>query len=166
MAISAEQLNIILTAKDREFARAMERNQRRVERFSKQSQKNLKGTSARFDMLATAARRFLPALGAGVIIAQVKQITTQMDEIGKKADQIGITTDALQELRFVAEGAGVSQSKFTSSLERFSKRLGEAEMGTGAAKKALEEMGIEATELTSIPIDDALKVVADEMAQI
>jgi len=166
MAISAEQLNIILNARDKEFTKAMERNQKRVERFAKQSNKSLKGTSAKFDMLATAARRFLPALGAGMIIAQVKQITTEMDEIGKKADQIGISTDALQELRFVAEGAGVSQQKFTSSLERFSKRLGEAEMGTGAAKKALEEMGLQADELTSIPIDDALKVVADEMAQI
>ena len=166
MAINAEQLNIILAARDKEFTKAMDRSQRRVERFAKKSTKDLKKTSAGFGMLATAAKRFLPALGAGLVIAQVKQITTEMDEIGKKADQIGITTDALQELRFVAEGAGVSQAKFTSSLERFSKRLGEAEMGTGAAKKALEEMGIQASDLTSIPIDDALKVVADVMAQI
>lgn len=166
MAISAEQLNIILTARDKEFTRAMDRSQRRVERFARQSNKSLKSTSVNFGMLAAAAKRFLPALGAGLIISQVRQITTEMDEIGKKADQIGITTDALQELRFVAEGAGVSQAKFTSSLERFSKRLGEAELGTGAAKNALEEMGLEASELTSIPIDDALKVVADGMANI
>ena len=166
MAINAEQLNIILAARDKEFTKAMDRSQRRIERFAKQSTKDLKKTSAGFGALAVAAKKFLPALGAGLVVAQVKQITTEMDEIGKKADQIGITTDALQELRFVAEGAGVSQAKFTSSLERFSKRLGEAEMGTGAAKKALEEMGIEASDLTSIPIDDALKVVADVMAQI
>lgn len=166
MAISAEQLNIILSARDKEFTRAMDRSQRRVERFARQSNKSLKSTSVNFGMLAAAAKRFLPALGAGLIIAQVRQITTEMDEIGKKADQIGITTDALQELRYVAEGAGVSQAKFTSSLERFSKRLGEAELGTGAAKNALEEMGLEASELTSIPIDDALKVVADGMADI
>ena len=166
MAISAEQLNIILSARDKEFTRAMDRSQRRVERFARQSNKSLKSTSVNFGMLAAAAKRFLPALGAGLIIAQVRQITAEMDEIGKKADQIGITTDALQELRYVAEGAGVSQAKFTSSLERFSKRLGEAELGTGAAKNALEEMGLEASELTSIPIDDALKVVADGMANI
>ena len=166
MAINAEQLNIILAARDKEFTKAMDRSQRRIERFAKQSTKDLKKTSAGFGALAVAAKKFLPALGAGLVVAQVKQITTEMDEIGKKADQIGITTDALQELRFVAEGAGVSQAKLTSSLERFSKRLGEAEMGTGAAKKALEEMGIEASDLTSIPIDDALKVVADVMAQI
>ena len=134
MAISAEQLNIILSARDKEFTRAMDRSQRRVERFARQSNKSLKSTSVNFGMLAAAAKRFLPALGAGLIIAQVRQITAEMDEIGKKADQIGIATDALQELRYVAEGAGVSQAKFTSSLERFSKRLGEAELGTGAAK--------------------------------
>lgn len=66
MAISAEQLNIILSAKDKEFARAMERNQRRVERFSKQSQRNLNKTSKSFDLLSSTAARLggTAALGA------------------------------------------------------------------------------------------------------
>lgn len=166
MAINAEQLNIILSARDKEFTKAMERNQRRVERFANQSNKSLSKTSKNFSALGAAAKKFLPALGAAVVIDQVRRITTEMDEIGKKADQIGLTTDALQELRFVAEGAGVSQEKFTSSMERFSKRLGEAEMGTGAAKKALEELGLKAEDLTAISLDEALGVVADKMALI
>ena len=166
MAINAEQLNIILSARDKEFTKAMERNQRRVERFANQSNKSLSKTSKNFSALGAAAKKFLPALGAAVIIDQVRRITAEMDEIGKKADQIGLTTDALQELRFVAEGAGVSQEKFTSSMERFSKRLGEAEMGTGAAKKALEELGLKAEDLTAISLDEALGVVADKMALI
>jgi len=166
MAIKAEELNVILTARDKEFQRKMKAAERRVEYFKKRSNQNLSSASKNFDMLSSAAKRFLPALGAGIIVAQVRRITTEMDEIGKKADQIGITTDALQELRFVAEGAGVSQSAFTSSLERFSKRLGEAEMGMGAAKRALEEMGLEASDLTKIPLEDALKIIADEMQSI
>ena len=166
MAINAEQLNIILSARDKEFTKAMERNQRRVERFANQSNKSLSKTSKNFSALGAAAKKFLPALGAAVVIDQVRRIVSEMDEIGKKADQIGLTTDALQELRFVAEGAGVSQEKFTSSMERFSKRLGEAEMGTGAAKKALEELGLKAEDLTAISLDEALGVVADKMALI
>jgi len=38
MAISAETLNIILAARDKEFTKAMDRSQKRVERFAKQSQ--------------------------------------------------------------------------------------------------------------------------------
>src|SRR6056297_1650567 len=166
MAISAEQLNVILSARDKEFQRKMRDAERRVQRFQKKSTASLSQASKGFDLVSAAARRILPALAAGVVIGELQRITAEMDEIGKTADQIGVTTDALQELRFVAEGAGVTQEKFTSSLERFYKRLGEAEMGTGAARKAIEEMGLEASNLTSIPLDDALGVVADKMSDI
>lgn len=166
MAISAEELNIILQVRDKEFQRKMRDAERRVQRFQKNSTANLSKASKGFDLVSTAAKRVLPALAAGVVIGQIKRITAEMDEIGKKADQIGLSTDALQELRFVAEGAGVTQEKFTSSMERFSKRLGEAEMGTGAAKRALEQLNLEASDLTSIPLEDALNVVADRMADI
>ena len=166
MAISAEQLNVILSAKDKEFTRAMDRSQRRVQQFAKQSNKSLSKTSKDFTFLASAAKRFLPALGASMVISQLKAMTNSMDQIGKTADQIGMATGALQELSFVAEGAGVSQGKFTSSMERFSKRLGEAEMGTGAAKKALKELGLEASDLTSMNLDSALGQVADKMSDI
>jgi len=166
MAISAEQLNVILSARDKEFQRKMRDAERRVQRFQKKSTASLSQASKGFDLVSAAARRVLPALAAGVVIGQLQRITAEMDEIGKKADQIGVTTDALQELRFVAEGAGVSQEKFTSSLERFSKRLGEAEMGTGAAKNALEELNLEASDLTAMSLDDALGVIADKMQQI
>ena len=166
MAISAEQLNVILSARDKEFQRKMRDAERRVQRFQKKSTDSLSQASKGFDLVSAAARRILPALAAGVVIGQLQRITAEMDEIGKKADQIGVTTDALQELRFVAEGAGVTQEKFTSSLERFSKRLGEAEMGTGAAKNALEQLNLQASDLTAMSLDDALGVIADKMQQI
>ena len=81
MAISAQELNIILSARDKEFAKAMAANQRRVERFASKSQKDLSAASKSFDMLGTAAKRFLPALAAGAVVAAVKNVTSAMDEI-------------------------------------------------------------------------------------
>ncbi len=166
MATDFEKLNIILAARDREFARAMERNTKRVERFTRDSGKNLSRASGKFDLLAGAARRLLPALAAGAVVAQVKKVTSALDGIGKTADKIGITTDALQELRVIAESSGVAQASLDSSLERFSKRLGEAEMGAGAAAKMLKEMGLEVSALTEMGLDEALSVVADKIAAI
>jgi len=166
MAISAQELNIILSARDKEFAKAMAANQRRVERFARQSQKELSAASKSFDMLGTAAKRFLPAIAAGAVVAAVKNVTSAMDEIGKKADAIGIGTDALQELRAAAVSAGVSEGGLDKALEQLSKRLGEAEQGTGAAVKALEAMGLTAQELTGIPLDQALGVIADRFAKL
>ncbi|MDE4059774.1 hypothetical protein [Phaeobacter gallaeciensis] len=164
-----ERLNIILAARDREFARAMERNQRRVERFAQRSQKNLSRTSKSFDAMGFAAKRLAPvmaALGAGAVIARVRRTVSTLDDIGKTADKMGLTTDALQELRTVAESAGIAQASLDSSMERFNKRLGEAQLGTGAAAKMLKTLGLEADALATAGLDDALGQVADKIAEI
>lgn len=167
MSTDFERLNIILAARDREFARAMERNQRRVERFARQSQRNLSQTSKSFDALGFAVKRFAPvmaALSAGAVVARLQKTISALDDIGKTADKIGLSTDALQELRTVAESAGVSQESLDSSMERFSKRLGEAAQGAGAASKTIKGLGLEASELATMGLDNALSVVADRLA--
>ncbi len=166
MAISAEQLNVILSARDREFTRAMDRAQRRVQNFSQQSNRNLMSSRASFMALSTAARGFLPALSAGLVIQQVRRVVSELDEIGKKADAIGLTTDALQELRVVAEEAGVSQEALDNSMMQFSRRLGEARQGLGQARYALEELNISADTLAAMPLDQALQTVAEEMSKV
>lgn len=62
----------------------------------------------------------------------VKQSLNVADAIGKTADRIGITTDALQQYRHAAELSGIEQSRLDTGLEAFTKRLGEARAGTGA----------------------------------
>ncbi len=166
MAISAEQLNIILSAKDKEFTRAMDRSQKRVERFAKQSNKSLGKTSAAFSKLGGAAAALLPALSAAALISSVKRIVTAMDDIGKTADQIGITTDALQELRTVAESSGVTQDELDKSIEKLGKGLAEASMGIGTAKYALEELNLSANDLMALGLDGALAKIADEVNKV
>jgi DNA-binding phage protein len=166
MAISAEQLNIILSAKDKEFTRAMDRSQKRVERFAKQSNKNLSKTSAAFSKLGGAAAALLPALSAAALISSVKRITAAMDDIGKTADQIGVTTDALQELRTVAESSGVTQDELDKSIEKLGKGLAEASMGIGTAKYALEELNLSANDLMALGLDGALAKIADEVNKV
>jgi hypothetical protein len=166
MAISAEQLNVILSARDREFTRAMDRAQRRVERFSQQSNRSLMSARGSFTALAGAARTFLPALSAGLVIQQVRRVVSELDEIGKKADAIGLTTDALQELRTVAEEAGVSQEALDNSMMQFSRRLGEARQGLGQARYALDDLNLSADDLAQMPLDQALQTVAEEMTKV
>ncbi|GAB5431086.1 MAG: hypothetical protein EpisKO_04560 [Epibacterium sp.] len=162
-----ERLNIVLAARDREFARAMDRNIRRVERFAARSQRDLSKTSKSFDALGFAAKRMGPliaALGAGAVIGKLKRTVATLDDIGKTADKIGLSTSALQEWRTIAESAGVAQGSLDSSLERFNKRLGEAQQGGGAASKMLKQLGLDAGELAAAGLDEAMKQVADQIA--
>lgn len=166
MAISAEQLNIILSAKDKEFTRAMDRSQKRVERFAKQSNKSLGSASKAFGKMGAAAAALLPALSAAALVSSIKRVTASMDDIGKTADQIGITTDALQELRTVAESSGVTQEELDKSIEKLGKGLAEAAMGIGTAKYALEALNLSADDLMALGLEDALGAIADEVNKI
>lgn len=134
---------------------------RRVDRFGRKA-------SRIGPKLAKAARVgvfAITAMAAGISAAAIRAISS-LDAIGKKSAQIGITAEALQELAFAAKSAGVSSSALNSSLERFSKRLGEAEQGFGAARKQLEFLNLSVEELTDMPLDSALEVVADRLADI
>lgn len=166
MAISAETLNVILKAKDKDFARQMKSNERRVANFSKKSNARLKGTTAHFQKMGGAAAAFLPALGAAALVTAVKSVVSNLDDIGKTADRIGITTDALQELRAVAESAGVEQSALDNSIEKLGKGLAEAAMGSGTAKNALDELGLSANDLMALGLDGALAKIADEINKV
>jgi hypothetical protein len=166
MAISAEQLNVILSAKDKEFTRAMDRSQRRVQRFAKQSNKSLGRASKAFGKLSGAAAAFLPALSAAALVGAVKSVTASLDEIGKTADRIGITTDALQLLRVTAESAGVAQSALDSSIEKLGKGLAEAKMGIGTAKDALKTLNLNAADLIGLGLDGAMAKIADEVNKL
>jgi hypothetical protein len=166
MAISAEQLNVILSAKDKEFTRAMDRSQRRVQQFAKQSNKSLGSASKAFGKLSGAAAAFLPALSAAALVGAVRSVTASLDEIGKTADRIGITTDALQLLRVTAESAGVAQSALDSSIEKLGKGLAEAKMGIGTAKDALKTLNLNAADLIGLGLDGAMAKIADEVNKL
>lgn len=82
---------------------------------------------------------------AGIGLLGKKMLDTA-DSTAKTADRVGFTTDALQELRFAASQTGVSTVKLETSLERFTKRIGEAATGMGAAASTYKRLGISVTE--------------------
>lgn len=105
--------------------------------------------------------------GAAAGIFGIANSTASLgDEVAKTGDKIGIALGPFQELRYAAERSGVSTQKFDSSLERFVKRMGEATQGTGAAKKAYEELGLSAANLSKMTPEDSLAVVADRLNSV
>jgi len=72
-----------------------------------------------------------------------RQAITAADHLAKTADKIGLTVEGLQELRFAADRAGVSQRALDMGIQRFARRLGEAQQGTGVLAKDLQALGIQ-----------------------
>jgi len=102
----------------------------------------------------------------GSIFAISNSAASLGDEVAKKADALGLPIAALQELRYAAERSGVSTEKLDGSMQRFVRGLGQAVQGTGKAKKAYEELGLSAAQLTSMSPESAMGVVADRLGKI
>jgi len=103
----------------------------------------------------------------GAIARSVKRTADFADELGKMSAQLGFSTDALQEYRFVAEKAGLSQAELDKSLTAFTRRLGAFKRdGGGPAARALEELGIALEDIQGLNTEQALRLVSDRMATL
>ena len=79
---------------------------------------------------------------AGAFAFMAKGTLNNLDSLGKTARKLGVTTEFLSRYQVIADRAGISTETFNMGLQRFLRRLGEAQMGTGELLKPLQKMGI------------------------
>lgn len=122
-----------------------------------------------FARRVTSLRSVVASLaGAGGLGLAIRRAVDFADEIGKTADQIGISTDALQEWRFAADLAGVSQERLDRGFETFAQRLGEAQAGTGTLLTFLNRMpdSFRQAVLAADSVDEAIDLIIRQMASL
>ncbi len=87
------------------------------------------------------------------------------DSIDKVSEKLGVSAQALQELRFAADLTGVPLRTMDMALQRFTRRAAEAAQGTGEAKAILEELGIQLKDSQGQlrPTEELLGDVAEKM---
>jgi len=103
----------------------------------------------------------------GTIGRSIKRTIDFADGLGKLSSQLGIGTRAIQEYRFAAERAGLSQAEVDKSLVAFTRRLGAFQRdGGGPAAKSLEELGIRLEDIKDLTTEQTLSLVSDRMARL
>ena len=117
------------------------------------------------NVLALSGGLALLAGGAG-FGALVKASFDANDALAKTADRLGITTEGLGELRHAAELTGAGTKTLDMALQRMTRRIAEAAAGSGAAKGALEELGLSAQELARLSPDQAFSQIAEAMKSV
>ena len=135
MAISAQELNIILTARDKQFAKAMADNQKRVERFAAKSQKDLSKTGQSFNAIGLAAKRLVPLLATAFGARAALNIVNTAAELGNLASVAGLSVERFQEVAFAAQQFGVSTEKMADILKDVNDKFGDF-VQTGAGPLA------------------------------
>ena len=161
MAISAEQLNIILTAKDKAFASAMEKNAKRVQAFESKSRKSLKGTSKAFDGLASTAKRLGPALAAAFSVQAIKGAINSAVEIQNLSTLAGVASGEFQILAAASSQFGISQEKLADILKDVNDKFGDfTQTGQGPLKDFFDniapKVGLTASAFADLSSDKKL----------
>ena len=125
--------------------------------------KGLKAVAGSVFSLRTALIGVAGAAGFGLL---VKSSLNATDSLAKTAAKIGTTTEALGALRYAADLTGVATQTMDMALQRFTRRTAEAAAGTGEAKGAIKELGINAQELNRMPLDKRMIVLADAFEKV
>lgn len=122
--------------------------------------KGLGGIKKNLFNVKTALAGVVGAAGFGAL---VKSSLASVDALAKTSDKLGITTQALAGLQHAAELSGVSTNTLNMALQRMTRRVSEAAMGTGEAKAAIKELGLDAEKLAAQSPDETMKDLADAM---
>ena len=95
---------------------------------------------------ASAALRLLgpviAGLGVSALAATAKRALDTAGGLGELAEQLGVSTDALQAYQFAAGQAGVSSEQLEAGLSKLTRAIGEAADGNAQAIDAFTRLGI------------------------
>lgn len=130
-----------------------------------------KATSA-IDNFAANANTVMGALAGHFAFQAIKDFvdstTEAMANVGKTAGYLGISTNALGELRYAAEKSGVSIDTLDDSLKELQIRAVDAKSGTGEAAEAFAALGMKSTDAAGNMREplELLSEVADRLKKL
>lgn len=142
-------LKAALSANHASFDRDMGRARASVLKNANGMQAAMLKTKFAFEDASKALNKFggyavASAIAAGV--AFVKQQINIADEMGKLAQKTGTTSEFLSGMGLVASQTGTTLETIGKSIQKLSRNMADARAGTGDAKDAFADLGINVTE--------------------
>lgn len=142
-------------------------------RKAQQQAKGLETGLGKIGKVAGAIGAAFLASGIGDLARGWADATKQALEfaggLGETAMQLGVTTDELQEYRFIASQVGIEQDVMDKGLARLSITLGKVAEGAKKPTEALEQLGFTAKEiadLSRMTAGQALPLLADAFSKV
>ena len=114
---------------------------------------------------AGAALAGVGALTAGMaaLSATTKQAMSDIDDLAKTADKLGIGTEKLAGLRLAAEEGGLAVAEMDKSLQFMIRSVSEAAQGRGTGVNVLDRLGLNAEELNKLKPDEQFRKITEAM---
>jgi hypothetical protein len=151
--MAERNLNIVINAKNNAT--------KELGNLSSALEKN-KATIQKTTLAATAVFAGLTA----AIGSSVKAYGAAGDQIQKMALRTGFSTTALSELKHVAEQSGTSIEKLEVAIMKSNRMLAQTDDEAVTAMRALERLGLSASDLDAMGMEDRFFAMANAVAKI
>ncbi|EKO3713574.1 hypothetical protein P0F05_001216 [Vibrio metschnikovii] len=144
----------------RHFSTRADQSSASVNKLSKETTAATSEFAGLNNTLKGLAGGFAALLGAGAMKSMFTQQALLIDQTAKHADKIGITTEALTQLRYASELTGVGSSNLDTALQRMTRRLAGSDANTGLSSE-VKELGLDLKTLQAMSPDEQLAAIAD-----
>jgi len=156
MAIEIGALRAVLSLNSAAFDKGAKRAQASMNGL----QRSLHKTSQRMGKIGSTMSKGLTAPLAGVAAVAVKSSLSTVDAQSKMAQSLNTSTRSMQVLERAADRAGISTGELEQVGRQLTKRLSQvAATGKGPAAGALDKIGLKASDLTDMDLDQKIAVI-------
>ncbi len=100
------------------------------------------------------------------VVDWTARIAREINDVGEASQRLNMTTQSLSRLQYAARITGMQTQEMNHYLEFLQRKLGEAALGSNATEAAFTKMGLSATKLANIPMDQALSAIARGLASV
>ncbi|WP_051294442.1 hypothetical protein [Gemmobacter nectariphilus] len=158
-----ERITILLQAKDRDFARAMDRNNKLIARLTRDAEKGTttmaRRVQANFSDMTVSVRNFAigfaGGIAGGLVTGAISNLTSGLTRtvksiatIGDEAKRAGMGLEAFQEWSAVADRTRVGMDALVDGFKELSLRADEFIVtGMGSAAESFKRLGYSAADL-------------------
>lgn len=173
MAVSADKIVVQLEADVNDYTTKISNAQRvsdqkfdAIERKGFEMGQSLKKS---FSLASAATTAFLGSLAVEKVVEAVKVGLEYAASLKSTAEQVGVTTDALQEYHYAATQVGVSQQQMDTALANLTKTMGQAANGSKQQYAAFAQLSkLIGTDILRSARDagEAIPMIAEALAKI
>ena len=133
---------------------------------------HIKANTSKFKEGIESSRVSMVAFAAAAIVALrgiYRAINDSIDSLSKLSDEanrLGSSVPALQKLQYAAEQSGVSTESMNLALRKLNVVLGQAQNGSEKANKAFASLGLSASDLATMSLDQKYIAIADAIKKL
>ncbi|WP_323037718.1 phage tail tape measure protein [Pararhodobacter sp.] len=130
--------------------------------------REMEGANARLAVFARRAGVAMAAAAAAIAAAATAMVRSGLQTVdaqAKLAQSLGTTVASIQTLERAGELAGVSMSGIEQATKDLTRRLSQAAAGTGPAADALTRLGLTASGLMALPLDQRVGAINAAIAE-